>query len=42
MEIFNAICQIVVSPEFNEDSKAFVEQNYAIFDEEDENKHEYK
>ena len=41
-EIFNAICLIVVSPEFNEDSQAFVENNYAIFDEEDENKHEYK
>ena len=42
MEIFNAISQIVISKEFNDDSKAFVESNYGIFDEEDENKHEYK
>ena len=42
MEVFNAISKIVVSPEFNDDSRAFVENNYAIFDEEDENKHEYK
>ena len=41
-EIFNAISVIVVSPEFNEDSQTFVENNYGIFDEEDENKHEYK
>ena len=41
-EIFAAVSQIVVSPEFNDDSKAFIENNYAIFDEEDENKHEYK
>ena len=41
-EIFNAISKIVVSPEFNTDSKAFIDSNFAIFDEEDENKHEYK
>ena len=42
MQIFNAISKIVVSPEFNDDSQAFIENNYAIFDEDDENKHEYK
>lgn len=41
-EIFNAISEIVISKEFNDDSKAFVENNYGIFDEEEENKHEYK
>lgn len=42
MEIFNAVTQIVLSSDFNQDSKAFIENNYAVFDEEDENKHEYK
>jgi hypothetical protein len=42
MSIFNAITELVASPEFHDDSAAFVQKNYAIFDEEEENKHEYK
>jgi len=42
MAIFNAISQLVISAEFNHDQSEFASKNISIFDEEEENKHEYK
>ena len=42
MAIFNAITTLVTSAEFNSDQMDFVSKNFQIFEEDEENKHEYK
>jgi hypothetical protein len=42
MSIFNCITNLIASSQFIYDSMVFVDKNYGVFDEEEENKHEYK
>lgn len=40
--MFDAITDLITSEDFKQSDKAFIEQNFHIFDVDEENKHEYK
>lgn len=42
MTIFDTVTALVAEDDFNQAQTEFVKKNHAIFDEEEENKHEYK
>lgn len=40
--MFDAITDLITSEDFKQSDKAFIEQNFHVFDVDEENKHEYK